>query len=95
MAAAWDAALDAIERTIDLVEDALVSGDPIPELPPFEPPADVMPPMSSVQQQRADQLMRRQSGVTRRLSAQIVSTRSEMTDLRRRRRAATTYGRTG
>ena len=91
--ALWDEVLDGIEQTLDTIDDALDQGDPVPALPPFEPPSDVMPPMTRLQQDRAEALMRRQSGLTARVTAQIVTTRSDLGDLRRRRRAAVAYAR--
>ena len=91
MAEVWDAALDEIERVLDLVEDALEADEPIPTLPPFEPPADVMPPMSHGQQRRAEALMRRQAVVTSMVSGRVVTAKLELGETRRRRRAAVAY----
>ena len=89
----WDDVLDEIQHGLDLVEDALAADEPVPTLPPFRPPADVMPVMTADQRRRAEALMRRQSEVSRRVSEGIVATRIELGEVRRRRRAAAAYGR--
>ena len=90
---AWDAVLDDIEHAIVTVEDAMDSDLPIPDLPAFVPPSDVMPPLSHRQRVRAEALMRRQAGVEVRVSAEIVSTQLNLGEVRRRRRAALAYTR--
>lgn len=91
--AVWDGVLDEIEHAVALVEQALDAGEPIPELPPFEPPSDVMPPLSSRQRDRAEALMQRQASVEVRVSAEIVSAQLDLGQLRRRRKAALAYSR--
>lgn len=89
----WDTVLDEIEHAIDVVEAALAAGDPVPDLPTFDPPRDVMPPLSHRQRTRAELLMRRQANVEVRVSAEIVSAQLDLGKLRRRRRAAAAYSR--
>lgn len=89
----WDEVLDEIDRAVTIVEDALTAGDDVPEVPPFVPPADVMPPMTPAQQVRAKALMRRQMGTEVTLSAEIVATTLELGETRRRFRAAQAYAR--
>lgn len=90
---AWDDVLDEIEHAVVAVEDALEAGDPMPELAPFVPPTDVMPPLSHRQRSRAESLMKRQASVEVRVSAAIVSAQLDLGQLRRRRRAAVAYTR--
>lgn len=89
----WDEVLDEIDRSVTLVEDAVAAGEDIPELPPFDPPSDVMPPMSRAQQVRAKSLMRRQVSTEVAVSAEIVATTVELGETRRRSRAAHAYAR--
>jgi hypothetical protein len=91
----WDDVLDEIEQTLDTVEGALADGDPVPPLAPFEPPTDVMPRLVGERRRRAQALMWRQEELTARISSEIVTTHVDMGDVRRRRRAAHAYARSG
>ncbi|MFT4744880.1 MAG: endonuclease/exonuclease/phosphatase family metal-dependent hydrolase [Nitriliruptoraceae bacterium] len=90
---AWDAVLDDIEHAIRTVEDAMELELPIPDIPAFVPPSDVMPRLSHRQRGRAEALMHRQASVEVRVSAEIVSTHLGLGEVRRRRRAALAYTR--
>lgn len=89
----WDEVLDAMDRDLTAVEEALATDAELPDLPPFSPPSDVMPPLSAHQLARAQGIMRRQAGLQVRVSAEIVSTSLDMGEVRRRRRAAVAYSR--
>lgn len=89
----WDAVLDEIEYAVAVVEEALARDEPLPTLPAFVPPSDVMPALSPEQRLRADSLMRRQASVEVRVSAEIVSAQLDLGEVRRRRRAALAYNR--
>lgn len=90
----WDDLLDEIEEVLGIVEAALARGEPVPDLPAFEAP-EVMPRLDELQRARAEALMRRQDEMSQRVAAEIITTRSDIAQLGRRRTAARAYARGG
>ena len=91
---AWDAVLDELEAVIVAVEEALAAGAPVPDLPPFEAPTDIdLPPLAGAQLARARALQQRQATVELEASSRLVSVQLDLSELRRRRQAATAYTR--
>ena len=93
MTADWDSVLDDLEATIEAVEQALLDDQPVPDLGEFRPPDADLPPLTGRHLARAQALHRRQARVELEASSRIVSAQLGLGELRRRRRAATAYGR--
>lgn len=91
---AWSAVLDDLEAVIATVEDALAAGEPVPSLPSFVPPTDgSLPPLVGADLARARALQRRQATIELEASSRLVSVQLDLSELRRRRQAATAYTR--
>lgn len=86
--------LDELEGVLATVEHALAAGEPIPALPEFQPPTDGdLPPLAGADLVRARSLQRRQANIELEASARLVSVQLDLSELRRRRQAATAYAR--
>lgn len=74
--AAWVAALDELELSVDQAEALLHSADPEP-LPPWQPPVLTGPPPPD-QIQRAHRLLERHQQVTHQIATAMVATRRQL-----------------
>lgn len=74
--AAWAAALDELELSVDRAEELLHVTDPEP-LPPWQPPAVTGPPPPE-QLQRAHLLLERHQRVTHDLALAMAATRQQI-----------------
>jgi hypothetical protein len=90
--AAWEAALDGVERDVAALERRLAEGDWTSAVPGWAPPHG-LGPLPPALRERAAALLDRAAAAERRLAALLAGSRDELAEVAARRDAAAAYTR--